>query len=119
MNFECKCNVFKATVQGALLSVLCAVAGHGGSFTEHELFPLEACQNKLRKLLAEKRKKNKRQIEIKELHRKLGLVPIALELGLRRGGQRGWRSRYRMEISLISKSWQPFSAKQDWTGIQV
>ena len=34
VNFKFKCNVFKATVQGALLSGLCAFAGQNGSFTE-------------------------------------------------------------------------------------
>ena len=42
-----KCNVFKATVQGAILSGLCAFAGQNGSFTKNGLFPLKACQNRL------------------------------------------------------------------------
>ena len=57
VNFRLKCNVFKATVQGALLSGLCAFAGQSGSFTENELHQLEECQNKLaRRLLAQTRR---------------------------------------------------------------
>ena len=33
VNFKFQCNVFKATVHGALLSGLCAFAGQNGSFT--------------------------------------------------------------------------------------
>ena len=47
VDFKFKCNVFKATTQGALLSRLCACAGQSGSFAVNELFPLERCQNKL------------------------------------------------------------------------
>ena len=39
VDFKVKCNVFKATIQGALLSGLCACAGQSGSFAENELFP--------------------------------------------------------------------------------
>ena len=47
VDFKFKCNVFKASIQGALLSGLCAFARPDGSFTENELFPLKKCQNKL------------------------------------------------------------------------
>ena len=42
-----KCNVFKAIVQGAILSGLCAFAGQNGSFTKNGLFPLKVCHNRL------------------------------------------------------------------------
>ena len=42
-----KCNVFKETVQGAILSGLCAFAGQNGSFTKNGLFPLKACLKRL------------------------------------------------------------------------
>ena len=80
-----KCNVIEATVQGALL-------GRNGIFTESELHQLEACKNKLaRRLLGQTRRAwnaepKKRQISTKELHRKLGIVPIAMELRIHRLG---------------------------------
>ena len=45
-----KCNIFKATVQGALLSGLCPFAGQNGRFTENELLSLGACQRKLARM---------------------------------------------------------------------
>ena len=57
VHFEFKCNVFKATVQGALLSGLGAFAGRNGSFKESELHQLKTCEDKLaRRLLALTRK---------------------------------------------------------------
>ena len=54
VDFKFKCNVCKATIQGALLSGLCASAGQHESFTENELFPLEGSQIKLARRLLEK-----------------------------------------------------------------
>ena len=68
----------------------CALAGRSGSLTDSELHQLEACQNKLaRRLLALTRRiwdtePKQRQISIKELHRKLGIVAIAMGLRIRR-----------------------------------
>ena len=50
VDLKSECNVFEATVQGVF-------AGQNGSFTENELFPLEACQNRLaRRLFATTRR---------------------------------------------------------------
>ena len=61
-------------MQGALLSELCAFAEKKGNFKEDHLSQLEACQSKLARRL-------------KEPHRKLGKVPIATELRIRRLGR--------------------------------
>ena len=101
VDFKFKCNVFKATMQGALLSGLCTCAGENGSFAEIELFPLERCQNQLaRRLLAMMRRNwdgepNKQQTMIKVLHRKLGIVSIAMELRIR---LLGWAKRVAEQI---------------------
>ena len=42
VNFEFKCNVLKATVQGALLAGSCACAAQHGSLAENEILPLES-----------------------------------------------------------------------------
>ena len=47
VNPKFKCNVFKATMQVALLTGLCAFAGQNESFTEGDLNQLEACQKRL------------------------------------------------------------------------
>ena len=49
VEFEFKCNVFKAAIQGTLLSGLWVSARQNVSFAENELFPLEACQNRVGK----------------------------------------------------------------------
>ena len=90
VDFKFKGNVFQATMQGALLSGMCVLAGQHGSFTENEVFPLESRLNELaRRLLAMTRRNwdsdpKKKEIHTKELHRKLGIVPIAMELRIGR-----------------------------------
>ena len=65
----------------------CALfTGHNGSLTDNELFPLKPCQNKLARRLFALMKRNwdseprKQHIPTKELDRKLGVVPITMEL---------------------------------------
>ena len=75
-----KCNVFKATVQGALLSGLCAFARHFfyGSCTEDELFPLEACHNRLaRRLFAMTRRNWDSEPKKGNFEKKKKVVPKA------------------------------------------
>ena len=88
VSFSFTCNVFKAKVRGALLSGLCAFAGQSGSFTVGELSQLGACHNNLARRLwhrpEELGKPKKRQISTQEFHRKLGQVPIAMELRIHR-----------------------------------
>ena len=101
VNFKFKCNVFKATVLGALLSGLCAFGRQSGSFTEGELNQLEACQNKLaRRLLAQTRRAwdtepKDGRVSTKELHRKLGMVTIETELSI---CSLGWAKRVAEQI---------------------
>ena len=92
-----KCNVFKATVQGALLSGLCAFARNFyGSCTEDELFPLEACHNRLARRLFAMTKRNwdsepkKGNFEKKKkLFRKFEIVPVAIMIRRRLGRKNG------------------------------
>ena len=80
------------------------------------------CQNELaRRLLATTRRNwdsepKKKQIPTKELHRKLGIVPIAMELRIRR---EGWAKRMTEQIQkhAISHSnwWRQFLDKRAWT----
>ena len=46
VNFEFECKVFKATVQGALLTGFCACAAQHGSLTENEILPLESGEDR-------------------------------------------------------------------------
>ena len=69
--------------------------------TKNELFLLEACQNKLaRRPLALtggnwESEPKKRDVSIKVLHRKLGIVPNAMEVRIRR---LGWAQRMAQQI---------------------
>ena len=91
VNSKFKCNIFKATVQGALLSGLLRLGGAKRKpHRQRASYQLAACQNKLAKRLLALTRRNwdtepkQRQISIKELHRKLGIVAIAMGLRIRR-----------------------------------
>ena len=112
VDFKFKCNVFKATIQGALLSGLCAFEGQNGSFTSKELFPLEACQNKLaRRLVAMTRRNcggepNKQQIPIKVLCQLQWNQNSTLGLG-----QKNDSRKFKNMTCPTSKCWRQFLDK--------
>ena len=91
--FHVQVQRFQSNHTGAMLSGLCGFARQNGSFTfENLLFPLERGQNKLaRRLVAVTRRTwdgepNKQQTPTKALHGRLDIVPIAMELRIRRLG---------------------------------
>ena len=89
--FKFKCNEVKATVQVALLPGFGAFAGQTGSFTEKDIFSMETCQNRSATSTACNDEeelgqcaKKKTHISNEELHRKFGIVQIAMRLSSRR-----------------------------------
>ena len=89
VRFKFECNLFKAVIQG---SVVTAFAGVEGSFSDAEMKTLETCQNRLvRRLRAADRRiwddapRQKEHLD-QEVHKKLGIVPKAMGFRLWRQG---------------------------------
>ena len=91
--FKFKCNLLKAAIHEALQNGLTGFCGSGGqllgcrtesSFSDAELKALATCQNRLARRLLAAHRKIWSILTKEEVNRKLGIVPIAMELRQRR-----------------------------------